>query len=84
MSGEACHYLLQWKKKRIKQGQNAFIVVFCPGFIRRGEKTMIMNIAFIVIFYENLLRTTKDENECNIPNHFLYKGTRVKNRQKKG
>jgi hypothetical protein len=45
---------------------------------------MIMNIAFIVIFYENLLRTTKDENECNIPNHFLYKGTRVKNRQKKG
>jgi hypothetical protein len=42
-----------------------------------------MNIPFIIIFYHNLLRTTKDENECNIRNHSFCKGTRVKKRQRK-
>ncbi len=44
---------------------------------------MTTNVAFIIIFYSNLIRTTKDENECNIHNRLLCKGTKVRNRQRK-
>jgi hypothetical protein len=37
MSGEAHHCLLQCKQKEKKQGQGAFNVVFCLGFVRRAE-----------------------------------------------
>jgi len=42
-----------------------------------------MDVAFVVIFYHNLVRTAEDENECNIHNRLLCKGTRVKKRQRK-
>jgi hypothetical protein len=66
------------KKKRQEQG--TFVGFFCPSFVRRVEDDN--DIAFIVIFYPNLTRRTKDENKCNIHNHLLYKGTRVKKKNK--
>jgi len=42
-----------------------------------------MNIAFIVIFCPNLVKTIENENECNIHNCLLCKGTRVKKKQRK-
>jgi hypothetical protein len=42
-----------------------------------------MNVAFVIISYHNLIRTTKDENKCNIRNHFLCKGTIVTKKKRK-
>jgi hypothetical protein len=41
------------------------------------------SVAFVIIFCRNLARTVEDENECNIRNYLLYKGTRVKKKAKK-
>ncbi len=42
-----------------------------------------MNVAFVIISCHNLVRTTKDENKCNIRNHFLCKGTIVTKKKRK-
>jgi hypothetical protein len=44
---------------------------------------MTMNVAFVNIFCPNLIRTIEIENECNIYNHLLEKGTRMKKKQRK-
>ncbi len=44
---------------------------------------MTTNVAFIVIFCLNLVRTTEDENECSTYNCLFGKGTKVKKRQRK-
>jgi hypothetical protein len=53
--GSSLSFAMQKKKK--KQGQSVFIVVFCLGFIKKKQK-MTTNIAFIVIFCCNSIRTT--------------------------
>jgi len=37
---------------------------------------------FVVIFCRNFVRTIGDEKECNICNHLLCKGTRMKKKQR--
>jgi hypothetical protein len=41
------------------------------------------SVAFVIIFCQNLVKTTEDENECNTRNHLFCKGTRVKKKKKK-
>ncbi len=47
-----------------------------------GLQRTMTSIAFVVIFCCNLIRTTKDENDCNIRNRRLCKGTKLKKKQR--
>jgi hypothetical protein len=51
--------------------------------VSKEEQKTTTNVAFILIFYCNFIRTIQDENECNTCNCLLCKGTRVKNKQRK-
>jgi hypothetical protein len=44
---------------------------------------MTMNIAFVIIFYYNLVRIVENDNKCSTYNRLFGNGTRVKKRQKK-
>jgi len=48
-----------------------------------GLQRMMTNIALVVIFSRNFIRTTEDENECNTHNHLLCKGKKMKKKQRK-
>jgi hypothetical protein len=58
-------------------------LLLSSALVSLEEQKTITNVAFVVIFCRNLVRTTKSENECNICNSLLCKGIRMKKKQRK-
>jgi hypothetical protein len=71
---------MQEKKIEAKDKANLLLSF---ALVSQEEQKTSTNVAFVIIFCHNLVRTTEDEKKCNTRNHLLCKGTRVKKRQRK-